>query len=479
MSAVSPGSPPSLRRLHPLTPLVRGWRLVVGLLVVAVPQVGQGAASGDTPLGPWALGLLAVVPVAAVVGWLVWRTTSFGVERGDLRVDSGVLTRRSRRVRLDRLQSVDVVQPFLARVLGLAELRLEVAGGTKAEAPLAYLGLEEARALRAELLARAAGLHEDTPEAPEQVLHVVPNGRLLAATLRSPSFLVGAVLVPVGVAVATVYGGPGALIALLPGLFAFGQATGRQFMANYDFTLAASPDGLRVRRGLLETRAQTIPPGRVQAVRLAEPAFWRLGGPWRTDWVRVEVDVAAYERRNADERGQTLLLPVAPRPEALRLLAAVLPRAQVTGVPLHPAPARARWMHPLSWPVLGVGADAGHVVARRGWLRRETDAMPLERVQSLRAVQGPLQRLLGLATVHLDTSPGPVTVRAEARDQAEALGLVLELTERARAARAAALPDQWMAPPTRPEDAGTDGRGARYGGAVPVLPPDPGPRPLP
>ena len=42
---------------------------------------------------------------------------------------------------LARVQAVDVVKPFYARVLGLAELRLEVVGGGggDAEAPLAFL----------------------------------------------------------------------------------------------------------------------------------------------------------------------------------------------------------------------------------------------------------------------------------------------------------------------------------------------------
>ena len=73
-------------------------------------------------------------------------------------------------MRLDRLQAVDVVRPLVARALGLAELRLEVAGGSSSEAPLAYLSEAAAQRLRAELLARAAGLHHETPEAPEVVL---------------------------------------------------------------------------------------------------------------------------------------------------------------------------------------------------------------------------------------------------------------------------------------------------------------------
>ena len=43
----------------------------------------------------------------------------------------------------------------------------------------------------------------------------------------------------------------------------------------YGFTVAQSPDGIRIRRGLLGTVAETIPAQRVQAVRMIEPLLWR------------------------------------------------------------------------------------------------------------------------------------------------------------------------------------------------------------
>ena len=70
-----------------------------------------------------------------------------------------------------------------------------------------------------------------------------------------------------------------------------------------------------------------------------------------------------------------------------------------------------------------------------------------EKVQSVRLSQGLLQRRLGLASVHLDTTPGPVQATAAHRAAAEARALVDAEVHRARAARAAAGPDRWMSPP--------------------------------
>ena len=61
--------------------------------------------------------------------------------------------RRTRAIPLERLQAVELVQPVLARLFGLAELRLEVVGAAKTEAPLAFLALNDALALREHLLA--------------------------------------------------------------------------------------------------------------------------------------------------------------------------------------------------------------------------------------------------------------------------------------------------------------------------------------
>jgi putative membrane protein len=150
-----------LRHLHPLTPFLRGWAALLALVAI----FGRDTLR-ELDLRQLAIGAAVLVPGVLGYGWLAWRSTRYGIVDGDLRHEQGILFRRSRRIRLDRLQSVDVVRPLVARALGLAELRLEVAGGSSPEAPLAYLSDGEARRLRAELLARAAGLHEETPRRP-------------------------------------------------------------------------------------------------------------------------------------------------------------------------------------------------------------------------------------------------------------------------------------------------------------------------
>ena len=127
----------------------------------------------------FAIALLVVL--GNVVGWSF---TRYSVDDVAVHLHSGVLSRTQRQARLDRLQAVDVVQPLIGRLVGLAELRIEVAGGSDSQVRLRYLKEAEAHRLRNALLAAAAGVEyaqgEDAPEAPEREVLAVPPGRLVA-----------------------------------------------------------------------------------------------------------------------------------------------------------------------------------------------------------------------------------------------------------------------------------------------------------
>jgi putative membrane protein len=420
------------RRLHPLSPVLHGWRILL-LLVAAFGQQGLRQEEGFDPLY-LGLGVLAATLLGTALGFVSWRQTRYRLTDTELQIDSGVLQRRSRRVPLARLQTVDVVRPVVARILGLAELRLEVVGGGKTEAPLAYLGEEDAHALRGRLLAAVAGRADDVaPEHAEGVLVQVPTGTLVASVLLGAPLVATAVLAVVLVVVVVLQASAALAVALtaLPAYAGFVTISARRVLQEYGFTVAESPDGLRLRHGLLDTRSQTIPAGRVQTVRMLEPLLWRRFG-----WVRVEVDVAGYNGGRGEEQAATnALLPVAPRALAEALIGRVLGGGlPVAGAPV---PRRARWRAPLSRPRLRAGLDDRHLVTTHGVLTTTTDVVPLAKIQSVRLTSGLWQQRLGLATVHADTAgrrlPGAM---AHHRDADEARQLLVEIALRARRARA-------------------------------------------
>ena len=174
-------------RLHPLTPVVRAGRVLVSLAALAAYNLESVKHAGW-----WA----PVVVVGALVlgfgaGVASWAFTRFRIDGGEVRIDSGVFIRRSRQVRIDRLQAIDIVQPLLARAFGLAELKLDMAGGAEGRVRLGYLRLEEAQALRASLLAMAAGLDHRTPEAPQQALLHCSGGAIVGSALLSTQAFIG------------------------------------------------------------------------------------------------------------------------------------------------------------------------------------------------------------------------------------------------------------------------------------------------
>jgi putative membrane protein len=193
----------------------------------------------------------------------------------------------------------------------------------------------------------------------------------------------------------------------------------------------AAGDGLRLRSGLVQTTAETIRPGRIQAVRMVEPLAWRLFG-----WCRLEVDVASGRQRREDRsEGQRLraLVPVGSHAEAAAMLAELLVSPPL---PTLRPPRQTRWKAPLAYHFLAWNGDERYVVAARGRVRREITWVPLEKVQSVRWVQGPLQRRFGLASVNLDVAGKRVTLRIADRSADEARAILGRIPDLARAARA-------------------------------------------
>ena len=214
--------------------------------------------------------------MVAVLGFvLTWYFTKYQVSDGYVRVNQGLLFRQQRQARLDRVQAIDIVQPLLARIFGLAELKFEVADAGESAVRLAYLKVDDARQLRATILARASGAAVGAspgagpvsgaeqpggpaPEAPEFAVLSVPPSRLLGSLLLSEqSFFVVAGGVA-SVVLSAVTDNRAFYFYLMPAVLGLAASYWNFFNRGYNFTAAVSPDGIRLRYGLLDTQAQTL-----------------------------------------------------------------------------------------------------------------------------------------------------------------------------------------------------------------------------
>ncbi|RZU62768.1 PH domain-containing protein [Zhihengliuella halotolerans] len=68
------------------------------------------------------------------------------------------------------------------------------------------------------------------------------------------------------------------------------------------------------------------------------------------------------------------------------------------------------------------------VYARTGWLVREWRAAPLTRVQTVDAIQGPLEQLLGLSTLRVTTASSAGAIEIGGLDRETATRLAEQLT---------------------------------------------------
>ena len=457
--------------------------------------------------------IVAVLVVSGLYSWLQWRATAYAVDGGAVWFRSGIVFRTNRHARLDRIQSVDIHLPLLGRILGLGRLSIEVAGGAGSSFTIGFLRATELDELRAHILALAAGLEvgpagegaqpgaparpaadspgrvsgaleaeaargaarrgaftSSAPIAPENVLYEVGAGPLIGSLLLTvPMMVLLVVLVAVVAASAWAIAARGAvaapsLFAVVPLVVGSGSVLWGRFNAEFAFTAAASPDGIRIRRGLTDSRNQTIPPGRIHAIEIRQPLLWRLKGWYRVTMTQAGNSVKMGKENNGGNNelvSARVLLPVGSRAQAELAVWMVV---QDLGVPDSAAfvdsvfapthagagahftrvPRRARLVDPLVRRRRAYALTGSLFVIRDGWLTRRCALIPLARIQSTHILQGPVERRLDVATVRADLVPGVVSHTARHVDRRGAQLLWKRLEDASRVRREAEPPEKWM-----------------------------------
>lgn len=500
-------SPVSGRRTHPLTPLVSGWKILAGLVAVIAAQNIALVTEEFTPQRALlALGALVVVlTIAVLASALIWWRTTYEIDATGVTLRSGLLTRRHRTAPQERIESVSVERPALARLLGLAKVRIEMAGGTDSHLDLAYVRGSEAEGLRREILRATspapspvapAAVGESDVEAREmpaqdsgevasglprrridalrsfaydgvtegEVIAEVPTARLLRSMARDVSFLLGLLVGMawvIGAIVLAVHEdgiGIGALIALAPAALTIPKMVLGRIEGGWGFVSRLTSRGLRMRRGLFSTRTDAIAPGRVQMMTLSQPLLWR--GP---RWVAGRALVAGIGEDDEDD-GASQVLPVGTPEDLRRTLDCLLTPMgtdddPATATALLTRPARSldadRPVHPVFWIGRRTRAcvllpDA--VAVRSGVLTRRLEIVPRERIQGVELGQGPIGRRTGSATLTLGVAGGSVDLHDLPLDRA--LALREALVPDAARGRLYAEQETWPRPPRPlPEEA--------------------------
>jgi putative membrane protein len=488
----TPAAPPRSRyvdglwhRLHPATPLLRGGIGLVAVLiyvggnlrerlvglVFGLPDVGGDPVdeiSRHHLIGPASAIVLGALVIGIGLFTLSWRASEFRIDGDAVSVRYGVLLRRTRTARLDRIQGVRIQRPLLARIIGVARIELDVAG-QNANVRLEYLTNGAAEALRGDVLELASGRRgrerdrsgiQDPVDRVEAAVLTesgtpvisVSAGRAVGSVLLSETVVVlvvvAGVVVPVLVSVGA---GAAATVSFVPLMIGSVTVLLRRIGRNLRFSVVSTEDGVRVASGIVSTSTEAVPPGRVHALRIEQPLLWRPAG-----WWRVSVNRAGHAagRRNAES--ERSLAPVATTEEVLALLPLLVPDladrrdlllaglvGRGDGQDFTPAPRRARWLRPLAWRRTGFRLTDASVLARSGLLHRALVIVPDARMQSVSLRQGPLERLLRVATVHPHVVSGAVGTRLRLVDLERAQQLFGELALTGVGARRTDVSHRW------------------------------------
>jgi len=398
-----------MNRLHPISAV--GRVLNRTLSIGAVGFFAGMMLSGPLDLLP--IGAVFVLaPVGAVLG------AAYGVARyyrftyelsaGDLSVNSGVFDRQERSIPLSRIQNVDIERGPIQRVLGLAVVKFETAGGSATEAELNAISYEEARELQSSVASYRRGdtdtetgttdTEDETGTAAtdrrtersrptERRLYELSTVDLL--TLALVSFRPAApALVLFGVPFAQEYavrllsesvaalGGPARVsVELLPTystgeLLLTGIVAAAQFVLAawilsaaftiteyYGFRLDYVGDDLRYRRGLIQEYSGSIPLEKIQTVTVRENVLMRRFG-----YAALAVETAGYAPGSGSQDASNTAIPLDDR-ETVLALAEALTDAEIPEMEGLPARSRRRYavrysLVPLVITAILAGVDA-------------------------------------------------------------------------------------------------------------------------
>ncbi len=366
------------RRLHVAAAVSNAVLALRGLAFPLLAVVFVGG-SGGGGLGRAATFAALGALFSLATGIVTWRATSYQLTSGALRLRSGVFSPDDTVVPVARIQAIDTVEGPVQRMFGALELHVQTpGGGADGEIVLTAVSPADARALR-------AALGHAEPAAPS-ARRRLGAGALLLAALTAPQFSI--VLPVVGAAFAGAddllgdvidedlfakIDNPKELAVVLALLFAatFLVSFLAAIVAFAGFEVERDGDRLRIRRGLLQRRAASVPVARVDGVAVVEGL---LRAPFGLATVRLET--AGYAKEQAAAR---TLFPLVRTRDVPALLAELVPGLDGSPPALQPPPARSLRRYVLPPALAGAAVGAGIALAFGGalvWLALPALVLP-------------------------------------------------------------------------------------------------------
>lgn len=446
-----------IERPSPLTGLANAWLAVAAVVFF----FGQEMIGSDIEFDFATMAPLLFVPLVALlvialfsvgVGLVQWRTTTFIVDH-EFRIERRFISSSTTRIDFAKVQSVDIFRPLAARVLGLAEVRIDVGGGSPQS--LRFLTNTRAESLRDHILARmemeqdssapdsvagapAAAPAPARPPGAQVVYEASQSNIALGAALSlsiSGLIFMGFWMFMTWLAVGTV-----PLVLWLSVLVVIWQVP-KELMTNWGFTISQSEKGLHIQRGMFTRVQMTLRPNRVQAIEIRQPFLMRFAGLHK---VRLTVLGNASFGEEASNNID-VLIPFGKWDEARHVIRLVWPQVDPAAIDWMPQHPKGKWVSWFADRWYSVGEDLLAVRKRR--FSHEISFVPYARIQGLSIGQGPVARWAKVGVVNAETVPGPVDISVKFLAEPHARAVFEELLARSTAARGKRSAEPAFAPP--------------------------------
>ena len=334
----------------------RGFVLPLGFLLVT-----RGFNQSRQDLIWYGLALAAAL-ISVVTSVLQWWFYRYRISDREITLRSGFISKQERVIPFERIQSIDIHDAPLERLLGVVQVKIDTGAGGSSESEIALqaIPVNEAAGLRSQLLAARQRLRGDAvapatadgaADVADQVVEptesdTIDEGEVIrrlstrelliagatsgrigaAAAIAGVLIQFGEQLVPrsmwerlpwEGLADAVTQLDVLAFLAITIGVIAWVISIVATVLTYGNFEIRRLGDQLQVRHGLLDRRQTTIPVRRIQAVRVVEGLLRQPFG-----FAEVKFDSAGF---GADEGASGVLCPLLPRSEVPAFLQAASP----------------------------------------------------------------------------------------------------------------------------------------------------------
>lgn len=458
-------------RLHNSSVLFRVIPIVKSMIIPAIALLfATGGSSKWTPdwIPRWEYLIPVIILGGGVYEFVQFLTYRYRLQGEELLVTSGLFFKRSRHIEVDRIHSVDLKQGPLHRALGVAEVRIETAGGKEPEAVLRVLAMADVDSLKASLRRAQSSTGSEQEAESIETSEAEAEREILSLDLAELTKL-GLVSMR-GAAVAAVLVGlmwefglferldirnriesvtnvtpawqmafiAGLVMLTLPLLLIF-VSIAWTIVRLYAFRLVEVSGNLRLTCGLLTRLTATVPRRRIQLVSIVQTPIHRY-----FDRVSVRIETASGSAETEQKKiiGQRWFVPILPTSRVGEIMHELIPGQSLENLdwkPLAPGAMRRAIKLELVY-ALGIGLAImlfsrpagliaiptfitllsvhawldirrtawavfeGGVAHRRGVLTRSTTVTMFDKVQCVSVEESPFDRNKGMATLDVDTA---------------------------------------------------------------------------